>query len=169
MDLEFEHRWKAGLPPFDGSTLCLEDLLPLSRLQPVLQLVVARLRQFQPERELFSLLDWHEHDGFVNAAEDTSWEDLEWIVSSRYRLLGACTGETYVRKGFFPADRDWYLRVYVPDDSDQPPDVPERVGDSDLTCSPVLSAEIRQDAEASTGVSLVLDGAKRYFDQYSGG
>ena len=121
MDAEFERRWRSRLPPFDGVTLTLPDYVALPLLQQILHIVVECLFAYRPDAFLYRLLDWHEHDGYVTEASPSSWQELRLLASSSKRLEAQFRrGDTYVREGFFPVERDYYLRFYVPDADDNP-------------------------------------------------
>ncbi len=139
MDAEFEHRWRAAQSPFDGLTVTARDYLPLPLLKQALGIVVACLASHRPDAELFRLRDWHEHDGFVSNASSSSWQDLRALIASE-AALAACMGDTYVREGLFPAERDYYLRLYVPEPWDNP--CPYPCGMFDVTCPRSLAEEI---------------------------
>jgi hypothetical protein len=169
MDQEFERRWRGGLLPFDGMTLYLESLLPFSQLQPLLQAVAHSVHHGWRDQKLLTLRDWHEHDGYITAAETTVWHNLLAIVSSPDSLLGACTGDTYVSTAFFPESRDFYLRIYVSDTHDEPEGVCERAGSFDLTGSPQLIDRTQAAVPESAGTPMSQEPARTYFDRSWGG
>lgn len=157
-----ERRWRGGLAPFNGQTVALvsEDLTPLPALRLALLAIVSRLQEHWPEAALFALDDWHEHDGFVSRAEPTSWHNLSYALASDEALLTLSTGETYVRRAFFPDTYDFYLRVYVPADYDN--GYPERRGNFDVTCAPALAAELAERAASVGGLSVARHDAKAW-------
>lgn len=165
MDEEFVRRWRHSLPPFDGATLSLPDLLPLSRLQPILQSVVEILQRRYGNLELYTLHDWHEHDGWVSPSMPSRWDELMWVVSSRYALRGACTGDTYVSTGFFPESRAFYLRIYIPDEPDQPAPTSEWTGEFDITCAESEAHEIEPLVHRQCGVTLLREPASQFFNR----
>ena len=109
---ELERRWRVALAPFGGQTVAFasEDLTPLPALRLALLAVAAALRQQWPEVALFTLDDWHEHDGFLSAARPASWQDLSDALTSDKALLTLSHGDSEVRRAFFPATHDFYLR-----------------------------------------------------------
>src|SRR5438128_8993748 len=115
MDQEFERRWRAGLPPFDGVTLYHDDVVLLSLLRPVLTQVVETLLARRNTDEVLKVNDWHEHDGFITIPEPASWGELQAILESEQALRASSTRDTYVSTGYFPPDRRFYLRIYIPD------------------------------------------------------
>jgi len=163
---ELERRWRAALTPFDGLTVASAsaDLTPLPALRLALLAVASALRQRWPEPALFTLDDWHEHDGFLSAARPASWQDLSDALASDKALLTLSHGDSEVRRAFFPATYDFYLRVYVPDDFDN--GYPERRGDFDLTCGAGLAADL---AASACAVPLAVCEAKGFFDRRHGG
>lgn len=168
MNGAMERRWRDGSAPFSGQTLAFAsaDLTPLPALRRALLAVASRLQELWPEAALLTLDDWHEHDGFVNRAGPASWQDLSSALASDEALLTLSTGESYVRRAFFPDTYDFCLRVYVPADYDN--GYPERRGDFDLTCAPGLAAELAGLASAG-GLPVAQHGAKGFFDRRYGG
>jgi hypothetical protein len=163
MDDEFVRRWRTDLPPFDGVALSLPDLLPLSRLQPIVQTTVESLHRRFADEGLYTLHDWHEHDGWASPTKPSRWEALTWIVSSRHTLRDACTGETFVLTGFFPESREFYLRIYIPDEYEQPATGTEWMGDFDVTCAESQADLIGAIAQSLSGVTLLREPASRFF------
>jgi hypothetical protein len=110
---------------------------------------------------LFTLNDWWEHDGFVNEAKAASWQDLVSALASDEAFLGLSQGDWAVRKAFFPAAYNFYLRVYVPAEYDN--DYPEQRGDFDVTCSPELAAELAELAAFASRLAVANLSAKDFF------
>jgi len=162
---ELERRWRSGSPPFDGLTVAFasEDLTPLPALRLALLALVSRLQTHWPEAALFTLDDWHEHDGFINAAKPTSWQYLSAALASDKALSALSQGDWDVRRAFFPATYDFYLRVYIPADCGN--DYPERRGDFDVTCGPSLAAELADLAAFAGGLPIAECDAKGFFDR----
>ena len=169
MNEALEQRWRDGSAPFDGQTMAFrsEDLTPLPALRLALLAVVSRLRQSWPDAVLCTLDDWHEHDGFVSRAKLTSWQGFCSALASEEALLTLSTGESHVRRAFFPQTYDFYLRAYVPADYDS--DYPERRGDFDLTCARRLAAELADLAASASDLPVARHGAKDFFDRRYGG
>jgi hypothetical protein len=174
MDQEFERRWRHRLPPFDGVTLSPPDLLPLPALRPGLSAIVEVLQRRWPNTRLFTLHDWHEHDGYVTVAQPSSWEVLRGFLASDEALATCSAGDTYVSVGFFPEDRGFYLRIYVPHDSDNPyyaADDPHLLPfvTYDVTCGGAVAAAVVQAIEMAGESAVERDPAAEYFDRgYSG-
>lgn len=162
---ELERRWRAALAPFDGQTVAFasEDLTPLPALRLALLAVASALRQRWAETVLFTQDDWHEHDGFLSAARPASWQDLSDALASDKALLTLSHGDFKVRRAFFPATYDLYLRVYVPAEYDN--DYPERRGAFDLTCGAELAAELAGRAASASGLPIAECDAKAFFDR----
>lgn len=172
MDAEFEQRWRNSRDPFDGLTVTLSDYIPLALFQPALVAVVERLYAYRPNTRLFRLMDWHEHDGIILEAELSSWRELRSLAALK-ESLAACFrwGDTYVREGFFPAERDYYLRFYVPDPCNNPHYEPHLVhsGILDVTCQHPLSTNIAEALIAAGVFNVETVPAKPFFDgRYSG-
>jgi hypothetical protein len=96
------------------------------------------------------------------------------LVVSTEGLKAASTGDTYVRRGYFPAERDYYLRLYVPDAYDNPVhehDDPNLVDNGlfDLTCQCSMAKLIAEEVSAAGLRGIDLVSAKEFFDRsYSG-
>ena len=163
MTSELERRWQNGSKPFNGRTVAFasDDLTPLPGLRLALLALVPRLQQHCPDAALFMLDDWHEHDGFISEAEPTSWQHLSDALVSDNALLALSTGESYVRRAFFPASYDFYLRVYIPADYDN--GYPERRGDFDVTCVADLAAERAGLAASASGLPVAGSATRRAF------
>jgi hypothetical protein len=157
VDEELDRRRRNGEPPFDGLTVTVEHLLPLPCLRQALISVVRRLRQEWPRSNLYSLHDWHEHDGWISPAKPSSWQEVEALLASEDALRRSAPGDTYVRLAFFPEGREFYLRWYVPADYDQD-SLSDWTGHFDLTCRPELARELAALVGAG-GVSDVRLGA----------
>ncbi len=174
MDSEFERRWRKGHSPFDGLTLTSRDYVPLPLLRQELACVVERLHKDNPDTALLRLSDWHEHDGFMSIAEPASWQELQSLLLSDVMLRAVCTGDTNVRTNFFPIKRDWCLRLYIPDDCDNPfyshddPN-PVQYGIFDVTCRAPLAEEIENSLREILVNNLDVIPAKDFFDRSYGG
>jgi hypothetical protein len=174
MDIEFERRWRHGLPPFDGATLYSPEGIPLPALRSALQMVVAHLQPLYSQARMFRLSDWHEHDGILLEAKPSSWEEINLMLASEKAFYAFSEGDTYVRSAFFPEERDFYLRVYIPDDWDNPfyaHDDPKliRYGEWDISCTEVLASRLTIALQQEETRLLTKQPAKEYFDsRYSG-
>jgi hypothetical protein len=169
MDEEMECRWRAGHSPFDGVILRHDELLPLPVLRRALTSVVQGLHERHGDPLLYKLHDWHEHDGYVIQPKVSSWQELHSMLSSDKALYAASTGDTYVSTAFFPPDRTFYLRIYIPDEFDLPRDSREELGKFDLTCSVTLAESTRKAAEQAGDMALLTEPAKLYFNRtYAG-
>lgn len=174
MDAEFEIRWRDGRSPFDGTTVALTEYVPLATLREALVIAVRHLREYRPTATLWRLEDWHAHDGYVTEAELSTWQELDSMLISIEGMKAASTGDTYVRRGYFPAERDYYLRLYVPDAYDNPvhehhdPDLVD-YGLFDLTCQSPMAKLIAEEISATGTQWIELVPAKEFFDRsYSG-
>jgi hypothetical protein len=101
-------------------------------------------------------------------------QQLNDLLVSPEALMAACTGDTYVRKAYFSLERDYYLRIYVPDKYDNPfhsPEDPDFVdcGLFDVTCSHLLAERIAAAVRATGVKDLDLIPAKTFFDHSYGG
>jgi hypothetical protein len=139
-------------------------LIPLVRL----------LSEHHPKARLFRLLDWHEHDGFIKESVPASWQELRSLLGSEDTLRRASAGDTHVRTAFFPEGREFLLRLYVPDISDNPfhaHDDPHlaHYGVFDVTSHETLALEARNAAREAGNAIIQTMPAKTFFDRnYSG-
>ncbi len=160
--------------PFNGQTVTLKDFVPLAQLRQAVLQVVQQLRDYRPVDALFRLDDWHEHDGYINHANPATWQELDALLTSEQTLKAASTGETYVRRGYFPAERDYYLRLYIPDTYDNPfhsDDDPNLVdyGLFDVTCQEPLAHQIAEAVGVIEAIELEVIAAQAFFDRSYGG
>jgi hypothetical protein len=173
MDSEFDMRWRQAEAPFDGVTIFLTDFVPLSALRPMLIAVVNVLHAYCPHSHLFRLEDWHEHDGYVKEATPTTWQELQAALASVDALQRESMGDTYVRTAWFPQERDFLLRFYIPDIYDNPyfdHDDPHLVhhGIFDVTVQEPLASQVQAAAQEAGAVINSMP-AKAFFDRnYSG-
>ncbi len=63
MDQQLDARWRAKQAPFDGDIIYLDDYLPIAELRTTLVSLVAALQQRYKAADLYTLRDWHKHDG----------------------------------------------------------------------------------------------------------
>jgi hypothetical protein len=113
------------------------------------------------------LADWHEHDGYVNAAQPTTWQELLRRVGTDETTMTFTRDDWAVRMAFFPEDNGFYLRVYIPPEDDN--DYPERRGNFDITCESELASELASLAKLATDLPIAELQAKPYFDHGYGG
>ena len=175
MDQIFDMRRRYASPPFDGSTLVLHNFAPLPSFQKIVAIVAERLHKDNSESELFKLEDWHEHDGFQSDPSPTNWQELLTLVGSEENLREARAGDALVRTCFFPLERDWYLRLYIPDIYDNPfgsnGDEIKLVdcGIFDLSASESTLKELETTLNESLGAGVERVPAKEFFDRsYAG-
>ena len=81
--------------PFSGLTIMFDtkELLSLSAIRQALLAVVPALQERWPQAKLFVLNDWHEHDGYVNAEQSTSWQQLFQRIEEDEAVKQFSTGE----------------------------------------------------------------------------
>lgn len=170
MTRELYERWINSYPPFDGLTLSLasEDQTSLSTLREALRLIIEQLQQARAEYgPLYTAADWHEHDGYISEARLATWEEtLSWLKSD-YALYAARQVDSYVRTAIMPSNVEFYLRFYIPDDSDN--EYPEQRGNFDLTSEPEAARMMVTTVEMATGLFLRCEPAKQFFDRSYGG
>jgi hypothetical protein len=169
MDAEMNRRWQANESPFDGIRLFLADAVPLSALGSIVSSVIDYLPRESPGDQLFCLHDWHEHDGYISEARAASWDEIRAWLRSDDALYAAGPGD-YVRLGIFPADRHYYLRLYIIQEGSylEPGSLRElagRQGVFDLTGSERLVEAVAGAVQRPGFTGFSLDTAKAYFDR----
>lgn len=148
MTPELQMRWQRGGAPFDGVTLTPAEWLPARELATALAAVVGML-QARSGSALYTLLDWHAHDGFLTRAEPATWETLAALVRTPDALVRAFTGgDTQVYRGYFAEDFGFYLRFYLSDEDG--PLLGEWSGTFDLT-GPAALIDAAREAPARNG------------------
>jgi hypothetical protein len=169
MTPELYERWTLRQHPFDGLAVSPagEDLVPLSTLCPALRYLVERLQSMYGDRMLSTAPDWHEHDGYVSEARPSTWEEVCSWLTSEDTLHLASQADTYVRTAIIPEGAEFYLRIYIPDESDH--DYPEPRGTFDLTCSEEVARSLAAAVESCMGLRLTCEPAKQFFDRSYGG
>ncbi len=102
MNNDLQQRWRQGRVPFSGFTILFdtEELLSLSAVCQALLAVVPILQERWSQAELFVLNDWHEHDGYVNAEQPTSWPEIFQMIEEDEAVKKFSTGEWEVRRAF---------------------------------------------------------------------
>ncbi|AIE85655.1 hypothetical protein [Fimbriimonas ginsengisoli] len=163
MDLEFARRWQNGLPPFDGLTVSTADYIPISVLRHALIGATELLYEQRPEASLFKLHDWHWHDEYLSEPQPYSWADLGSALLYDSALIAASPADDLVFLGVFPEQRDWYLRLYVPQVDDLPGyEYLTRHGRFDITGPSSLVHPIARDAQRN-GLTLTISPASDFF------
>ena len=119
MDADLIARWRARRQPFAGSVLVLPwPGVSLADLRQMLSRIVAVLETSDGRAPLETLEDWHEHDGYPFASKACRWQDLHVALSSNADFLQLRPGDTFVRRGYLPQKRTWYLRIWFDDDDE---------------------------------------------------
>lgn len=169
MNNDLQQRWRKAEVPFNGFTIRFDtrELLPLSALRQALLVVVPALQERWPQAKLFMLNDWHEHDGYVNAEQPTSWHELVQKIEADEAVKKFSTGEWEVRLAFFPNDYGFYLRIYVASEHDNEGAV--WGGNFDLTCAPELASALADTVASASKLPIAKMEAKAYFDLHYGG
>jgi hypothetical protein len=164
MDAALQHAWLSSSPPFNGVTLRTEDLVRLERLSQLLSTAIVFLREEFGDASLLQHADWHEHDGYITSSAATDWNALANLVASPETLYEQRRGEDFVRIGVYEGRGGFYLRIWVPEDNDDPEEYPGRWGSFDVSAAEPVVVRLNR-ALGSAG--LVLSNAKPYFDQRS--
>ena len=113
--------------------------------------------------------DWHQHDGFISAAESSGWDDLDQTLSSDKSLYENRAHDDFVRRAFYDKDKTFLFRFHVADEDDDPRQYPGIWGDFDLTSSMRLIKQISLRLGGEGKDQLRVIGAKQFFDErYAG-
>ena len=100
--------------PFDGSML-VSPVRATEELRAELLGVVPRL---PVAATLNTLLDWHEHDGYVDPSESVDFTVLHDVLADSARFVGWSTTDNEVRRAWYPPDFGFLLRWCVSDEPD---------------------------------------------------
>ena len=164
MDADLVSRWRTRRPPFNGVTLVMPwPGVKLTDLRATVRTLLKHLKAGEHD-DLETLEDWHEHDGYVKAADRSGWSELDRALQSNESFLALWPGDTFVRRGFAPRDRAWYLRISFDDDDELDNAGRPTRGTIDLTGSVTLTANVAQDVPG-----LERHSAAEFFDKrYAG-
>ena len=166
MDDTLQKAWINAAPPFNGETACLPDLVPIEHLSGLLSVVVKALQREVECSTLKVVSDWHEHDGYISSSQSTDWQSLAELVASPTALYEQRPADDLVRLAFFDPHRRFLLRVWIPDEDDDPEQYPGRWGTFDLSGSSILVRAIAQELPEDR---LLFCDAKSFFDKrYAG-
>jgi hypothetical protein len=168
MDQQLDARWRAKQSPFDGDIIYLDDYIPIAPLRTALVLLVAILQQNYQTAKLYTLRDWHEHDGYIWSRQSTNWQSVEQLVASDQALYDGRAGDTFVRLAYYPSDSSFLLRIYVMDENEEP-EYPGRWGNFDLSATHGLLTTISTQLPDFVQRLLRRERSGTYFDQsYAG-
>jgi hypothetical protein len=67
---------------------------------------------------LRTLLDWHEHDGYVTSETEADWSELAEALATDDAMVDWSSDDTFVRRTWYPADFAFVLRWCVTTDPD---------------------------------------------------
>ena len=168
MDTFLELTWRSGTPPLDGYTLAPDDLLPIDQLSVALDEVLKCLIAVPrvARADVNELADWHEHDGYITSSRPTTWEKMEAFASSPSALYAGREPDEYVRRAYYDKAGSFLLRVWTPDEDDDPDMYPGRWGHFDISAPMPCPSIVK---EKLVGLSLSISLARGYFDKcYAG-
>jgi hypothetical protein len=166
MDDTLLKAWTNTTSPFDGEALCLRDLVPIERLSQLLSVTVGALRVEFGDSILAVNSDWHEHDGYVSPSEPTDWEFLGELAASPTALYDHRPGDDFVRLAFFDSRCRFLLRIWIPDENDDPDQYPGKWGTFDLSSSATVIQTITQ--LLPTAELAVCDAKSFFSKRYAG-
>ncbi|MEO6711379.1 MAG: hypothetical protein ABIP42_17490 [Planctomycetota bacterium] len=153
--------WKAATPPFDGVTVfdASEAEAELHVLRQAAIGVIGVLQRSFPDPELFVLADWHEHDGFGSPARGTTWSEVLMHCETDRAFLYFKTGDAMVFRAVYPRTMQFYLRIYVDEDSTEE----KGTGTLDVSLPRELASRASEALEAA-GMLPGVANAKAFFD-----
>jgi len=142
----------------------------LSLVRAILVRVVPFLEVRWPVARLYTLHDWHAHDGYRTDAAVTSWRELLIALASEEGLRELCSNDTRVHTAVFPDDCGFYLRFGLVDEWDRPPSAGDVAwGNVDLSGSAPLIEDIGSLLHGIARPDLAIQQAKGFFDRtYAG-
>lgn len=136
MTPELQKRLESSLPPFDGLCIHNIDELSLAQLREILAFAFSSLEPRFPSVSLFH--DWHEHDGFIDAARDVPWVSLTAVLENERTLYDSRNDDFAVRIATYSSTFDWLLRYNI--DSNDESDYDTAACDFDLSASPKMGS-----------------------------
>jgi hypothetical protein len=136
MTPELQKRLELSMPPFDGRCVHNIDELNLSQLREILAFAFASLEPEFPSVSLFH--DWHEHDGFIDTAQEVSWVSLTAAIENERTLYESRDDDFAVRIAIYSPNFDWLLRYNI--DSNDESDYNTASCDFDLSASPIIAS-----------------------------
>jgi hypothetical protein len=168
MDQRMLKHLQAGIKPFDGVTLHLDDLVSISHLRCALNVIVGSLKNAHPGVTLQAFEDWHEHDGYVVSSNKVEWDEIDLVLISDQALYESRHGDTYVRRAFYSVDDSFLLRYYVLD-KDEDHLYPGIWGEFDLSCNRSLVDDIQAKLPEFPNTIVRVEQAKVFFDKRHAG
>jgi hypothetical protein len=168
MNKELLIAWERGLPPFEGDVIRCEESIPWSSLRQVSLGILQHIEDHYRAEALFSLDDWHEHDGIGTGECDTDIAALRAAFDDASLLRRFCPGDYLVYRAIYPANMNFFWRFWL----DAPEDCPDQsapTGIFDFSSGGSHFQEVRQMIENVPGIQPSIESAKAYFDRTWGG
>ena len=169
MTEQLEVAWKTSSQPFHNETVYTEEFAPIDALQPFLKTIAAYIELSYPSALLFTLDDWHEHDGFIVPSTPLAMSDLAQHFTSTNSLYNWRSGESAVYRSVYPQTLDFLLRVHILDEDEDPKHYPGIWGSMSFTGYGVDLDEIRKRGHGVESLKLKLGNSKDYFDRIYAG
>jgi hypothetical protein len=166
MNSELDARWRNAVTPFNDDVLCLPDDsdLSLSQMRKALSRIVKELESRSKQAALEALIDWHEHDGYMESGTSTNWGEVRDWLESDDSLKAVCPKEDFVHRGLYPLSFEWYLRFLYDEADGEPP-----YCSFDLSGPGDLLTRLEQELTATLGISFHRQPAREYFDRLAAG
>ena len=144
MNAHLEERRQQGSSPFDGRILEVLCKSPSGMRAGLLGIVDVLINENANPSILHTLLDWHQHDGYLTNDDVVDWEELIGALSDDARLVQWSSDDTFVRRAWYPPDFSWLLRWCISSDpSDFGTASSPAVGSYDITASAELISAAR--------------------------
>ena len=167
MDALFNERWQACLSPFDGDCLFANDLISVEDLRVLLTVIIPELQRASGSQALYTVDDWHRHDGFITQRRLTDWTSLAGLSRSAEALIESDQGDDYVYRSFYPEDLSFLLRYDVVDQSEA--GRPGFWGAFDVSAGSPTIARIFSLVPPALQPEFRIEASKGYFDRtYAG-
>ncbi len=123
MDSILNALWPSGKRPFCGETIYPVDDVLVGDAIVAIPSALDHIGLYYPACTLFSLDDWHEHDGFVVSAKPTTIEMLRAELSTPESYVSFHSDDCAVYRAVYPDTLDFVLRysLWEADGTDQAP------------------------------------------------
>ena len=166
MTPELHKRWCKALPPFDGNAVVADLEHDIGALRDMIAFLLDVLRHQFPAVLAFD--DWHEHDGFISEARQTSWESVANATKNPQAIYQSRHNDFAVRRGLHPPSFEWVLRYNI--DDEDPSNPATAWCDLDFSCTPTSDvARLVECVNRTWPDTTEVVCAKQHFDKAYGG
>ncbi|GAA5496381.1 hypothetical protein Rhal01_02564 [Rubritalea halochordaticola] len=110
MNAELHTLWQSGEKPFHSETIYPREDVFVRDVLVAIPSALDHIAQYYPENQLYSLDDWHEHDGLIVPAKPTSLDEIRTQLATAESYVRHHTDATAVYRAIFPDSLDFLLR-----------------------------------------------------------